>query len=294
MAEKAAQALHDGEAEAEPGPARSDTGDLIEFAEDVLPLTSRDADAGVRHLDSQPIAAAAGTDHDAAALRIAHRVGNQIEQDALQQEAIAAHPGGAGQDAQTQRFRAGIGGEHILQLAQQRIDRKRGDVGLDGAGIELGDVEQRVEQLVHRGDRRADPGDDPTPIGAGGVGIELGDEQTKRVQRLPQVVARRRQETRLGEIGELELPRALDHLALERRVGLLQLRRHAVELISQRLQLVAGRDVDAVIERARADPGGARLQGPDRPYHLPGEQEAQQHRKTESPRSKAPRRLSDT
>ena len=40
-------------------------------------------------------------DHDAAALRIAHRVGNQIEQDALQQEAIAAHPGVAGQDAQT-------------------------------------------------------------------------------------------------------------------------------------------------------------------------------------------------
>jgi len=71
VVEKAAQAIHDGEAEAEPGPARSGTADLIEFAEDVLPLIFRDADAAVPHFDLQRFAAAAAADHDAAALGIA-------------------------------------------------------------------------------------------------------------------------------------------------------------------------------------------------------------------------------
>jgi len=51
------------------------------------------------------------------------------------------------------------------------------------------------------------------------------------MQRLAQIVARRRQEARLGEVGELELVGTLDHtLPSERRIGILQARAHAVEI----------------------------------------------------------------
>ena len=66
------------------------------------------------------------------------------------------------------------------------------------------------------------------------------------------------------KIGRLQLLGALLHLALERRVGALQLGRHVVELLAQRLELVSRLDRDAMIERAGADacrPGGQRLHG---------------------------------
>ena len=54
---------------------------------------------------------------------------------------------------------------------------------------------------------------------------------------------------------------------------------HAVELLGQRLQLVAGAHVDALVERARPDPRRARLERPDRRHHAPGEHEAGQQRR---------------
>ena len=77
------------------------------------------------------------------------------------------------------------------------------------------------------------------------------------MQRLAQIVARCGEEARLRQVGDLQLVGAFLDLALERGVGALQLRRHVVELFAERLQLVAGLDGDAVIERARADAGGA-------------------------------------
>ena len=82
------------------------------------------------------------------------------------------------------------------------------------------------------------------------------------MQRLAQVVARRSQKARLGEIGELQLLRSLLDLALQRGMGLLQSRRHVVELIAQRLKLVAGLDIDPVIEGAGPDPGCAGFAAP--------------------------------
>ena len=54
--------------------------------------------------------------------------------------------------------------------------------------------------------------------------------------------------------GLFELGGALDHLALERRVGFAQMRRHPVELIAERFQLVAGVDREPLVEIAAADP----------------------------------------
>ena len=81
----------------------------------------------------------------------------------------------------------------------------------------------------------------------------------------------------LAQVGELQLVGALLDLALQRRVGALQLGRHVVELLAQRLQLVAGLDRDAVIERPRADARGARRQRLDRNRHSAREKHGRQN-----------------
>ena len=98
------------------------------------------------------------------------------------------------------------------------------------------------------------------------------------MQRLAQIVARGRQETRFGEIGQLELLRAFLDLALERGMPTLQLGRHAVELVAQRLKLIAGLDRDTLIEIATSDPRRAIAQGPDRYHHSARQEGASQNR----------------
>ena len=67
--------------------------------------------------------------------------------------------------------------------------------------------------------------------------------------------------------------RVLD-LAFEGRVGVLQLGRHAVELVAERLQLVAGLDRDALRQIAAADACRAVAQRTDRNDHPAGEIQA--------------------
>ncbi len=69
----------------------------------------------------------------------------------------------------------------------------------------------------------------------------------------------------------LQFPGALFHLALEARIRLAQLRGHAVELVGERLELVAGLDRDLRVEVAGADALRAFLQHADRPRHVPRE-----------------------
>src|SRR5581483_401671 len=99
---------------------------------------------------------------------------------------------------------------------------------------------QRVEQLVHGGERRLDVADDALAVLGAHAIAQLRDEQAQRMQRLPQIMARGREKAGFGLVGELELARTFLDLALERRVGLLQLRRHAVESLAERFELVAG------------------------------------------------------
>ncbi len=108
--------------------------------------------------------------------------------------------------------------------------------------------------------------------------VQLGDEKPDRMQRLTQIVAGRGQETGFGEIGGFELPGALLDFAFERGVGFLKPRRHAVELIAERLELVAGLDGNPVREVAAADPRGAILQRADRDDHPAGKREPRQKR----------------
>src|SRR6266566_1905543 len=78
---------------------------------------------------------------------------------------------------------------------------------------------------------------------------------------------RRRQETRFSGIGEFELMGPLLDLAFKGRVGIPELRRHAVELFAQCFQFVAGFYADLLVEVAAADARGAVMQRADRYRH---------------------------
>ena len=72
----------------------------------------------------------------------------------------------------------------------------------------------------------------------------------------------------------MQFLRAFFDLALEVGVGFLQPAGHVVELVGERLDLVAGLDGDALAEVSAAEAGGAGAQRVDRHHHTPGEEHA--------------------
>src|SRR5436190_1338973 len=90
-------------------------------------------------------AAASGT-------RIANRVGRQVQHDSFEQDEVTVDPCIAGHDPQPKRFLARGVRESRLQPGEKIIDGKSGEVRLENVGVELRDIQQRVEQLVHRRD----------------------------------------------------------------------------------------------------------------------------------------------
>ncbi len=145
-------------------------------------------------------------------------------------------------------------GKHLAQRNEPH--RRR-----DDAGLELGDVEDRLQQLLDGGERVLDPaGEAPLVLRRVGVG-KRARRKTRGVQRLQQIVADRGEEARLEAVGALggvprrrqlvvgaleprqrglELLRADAHLAFERDGGLEQ--RVGVGLLVHRL-------LDALHER---------------------------------------------
>jgi len=63
-------------------------------------LILRNAGAGIANIDAQLRNAEPATHHYTAARRVAHGVAQQIEQDAFEQDGIAAHPRATWHDAQ--------------------------------------------------------------------------------------------------------------------------------------------------------------------------------------------------
>src|SRR5215475_11716111 len=97
MVEQLAQPVNNGEPETKTG---TRCGKSIELAEDVLLLVLRNSRSGVPNLDAQIDTPVAATNDHAAPAGIAYRIRNQIENDALQQDEVAAYPGTAGNNAQ--------------------------------------------------------------------------------------------------------------------------------------------------------------------------------------------------
>src|SRR6266436_7228435 len=188
MTEQATQAIDDGEAEAKPTTKPSAVMLLIakpiELAEYHLALIIRNAWPRIPDFDAQISAAFATADQNASAGNVPHRVGHQIEKDLLQKHEVTAHPRVIWNDAKVQSGLLCGPGEGRLDPIEQLGHRKFGNARRQRAGIKPGNIEQRLEQLVHHSDRSIDVLDEPLPLGGGHCGAKLRDEQPQGMQRL--------------------------------------------------------------------------------------------------------------
>ena len=96
---------------------------------------------------------------------------------------------------------------------KQSPHRKGLPLDLDRAGIKLRDVEQRRKQSVHRDGRFLNLFDQPLSLQRHHDAAQSADKQSKRMNRLSQIMARRREECRFGRA------RALGDLLLSLQIG---------------------------------------------------------------------------
>ena len=108
-------------------------------------------------------------------------------------------------------------GELVPQPVEQIVDRKADHFGADGAGLDLVDVEQRVQHARHGAQRLVEPGDQLLRSLALDGLRQQPLKQGKRLKRLAQVMARGGEKARLRDIGQLRLP--LGRLQRVRRVA---------------------------------------------------------------------------
>src|SRR6185369_2944391 len=143
VAEQRAQPLDDRQPHAEALAAVAlRIGDLIELVEDFWQLVLGDADPAVPDLDADAAAPAPRRDeHAAPRAAVAQPVLHEVAEDPLEELRVARHDLAARAKAQLQPGLLRLAGESHLQAPEQVADRKRLDVRLDGAGVELGDVE---------------------------------------------------------------------------------------------------------------------------------------------------------
>ena len=138
------------------------------------------------------------------------------------------------------RLRAEIGGDS----REQRFERERHGRWMHRAGLELRKVEELREQSFERLDRGADARHEGPHVGIARLGGERRREESHGVQRLTQVVARRREEPALRAIrrfgGGARSERRLGlRLELGNQIEVFvahgeRLRQHVVHLASER------------------------------------------------------------
>jgi hypothetical protein len=202
MPEEVRRPPHDREAEPEALRAVAlGIVDLEELLEDAGLLFRGDAEAGVDDHDPNPSAAGAGGDEHAARLGVLERVRDQVAEDALEQDRIGFDPGAARPKSQAQPPRFGLGQESIRERLEEPRNRE-GEAGrLDHLGIEARDVEQAVEEVLHRLHRAVDVVGHLAARGLGLAVAQAVDQETDGMQRLAQVVARGGEEAGLRGVG---------------------------------------------------------------------------------------------
>ncbi len=180
-------------------------GELDEFVEDRLLLMRRDPDPGIQDLEAHALLfVEAAQAHDAGA-RIADRVADEILQHLPQEVAVAADDLLAILDDELDTLGPGLRLERGAHAAEHRADREIAQVRHDRAGLELAHVEERVHQLRHRRERlRLGRERRPRPR-IRGQPLQRFVEQIQRLQRLAQVVARRREERALRAVRTIGL-----------------------------------------------------------------------------------------
>ena len=199
----------------------------------------------------------AATDDDPAAPRIAHGVRDEIRHDALEQQRVAVDPHPARNNTEPEPLLPGGLHELVFHPAEQALHGKVGAFGRYGARVKARDVEQRIEQVADRRHGSIDAVDEPALLGQQRFAAQLRNEESKRVHRLAQIVARGSQKARFCLVGERELPGALFDFLLQLFMRLTEAPGHGVELIREHLKLVSGLNAHAMIE-----PAGGQLHGP--------------------------------
>ena len=158
MPERLGHALHDGQAEAEAADGRAVRGRAaLELLEDDLPLGFADAGAGVPHLDAHVRPAPARAQPDAAALGILHRIDHQVLQDAAQHQRIG-NDGQArcGATSSTAPWRAPAARCRARCEAKRSSSGTGRSAGVEHARLELGEIEDGLQQLLDRRQRVVD------------------------------------------------------------------------------------------------------------------------------------------
>ena len=161
MAQQIAQALHDGETEAEAAaPFARGIVELMVLLEDRLKFLVGDADSGVPDLDAQHSLAPTATEQHLAAPGVFQRVRKQVADHLLEQARIAADRKAARDHAQGKPLCLRVIGELIPSTGRSRsLIGKSNHFGADGAGLDLVYVEQRVQHARHGAQRLVEPRD---------------------------------------------------------------------------------------------------------------------------------------
>ena len=220
MVQRLGHAPDDRQAEAQPRllPARGARAAAEELVEDEVAFLGTDPAAGIGHLHPDAAGAPPRGQDDAARARVPDRVRHQILEDALQQDHVAGDGQVRAAHREPQALALRERFEALRQLRQQVGQEHRLQLRPDDAGIELGDVQERLDQVLDR----LEPALHLAGDGAGlRRHVEVGqrrDRQAGGVHGLQQVVARRRQEAGLGPVRGLGLLLG----GAQRRVGALQ------------------------------------------------------------------------
>ncbi len=208
MAQQAAETMDDGQPEPQPaGPLPRRVLQLPVFLEDGAQLVVRDADAGVPDLDARETAVAAGAEQDLAAGRVFERVRHQVAQHLFKQARVAVDDKSGEDDTQIQSLRLRLVGERAAQIAEQVVEREIDRLRPHHAGLDLIDVEQRIEHARHRADGVLQAADEVFQRRPGDPLRQQPLDQRQGLQRLAQIVAGGGQEMGLGDIGPLRLAR---------------------------------------------------------------------------------------
>ena len=196
--------LDDGKPQSQPpGAVALRVADLVELVEYLSDAFLRDAGAGIPDLEQHAIPAPSGADQDGAARCELDRVGNQIHHHRVDQADVAVDDQpflSRHVQAEIDPLFRGQCGEILFQPVEYFGYIDRDELRFDHARIQLGNMQQGVEQAVERGHRLVQLLDDPVLLGGRGGQLERVDEQVCRSQRLPQVVSRSREETGLGQL----------------------------------------------------------------------------------------------
>jgi len=133
----------------------------MEFLEYRAKLVSGDAGAGVPNLYAQFVAAPPAAEQDLAALGMLHCVREQVADHRFEQARVAPNAEPAWNHVPDEALRLSMIGKFNPQPLEQVVDREIDPFRTDATGLELIDVEERVQHAQQSVRRLVESGDQP-------------------------------------------------------------------------------------------------------------------------------------